>query len=271
MKLKELFYGLGLKPDLKEYSFDLDSFALPKDGEVQFARWRHPKERRKHITQAAVDALRAYVQPGDVCVDIGAHTGDTTLPMGLAAGPSGAVFALEPNPYVFKILLANSALNRKKANIYPLMFAATPEDGEFEFEYSDPGFCNGGYHPGVEHWRHGHFFKLRVQGRRLVDYLKSEFPNDYPRIRFIKIDTEGFDRAVAASIKELLASNRPFLRSEIYQHLAPEQRYGYFDELTALGYRIHKFNGDEDYQGLELTRDDMTRWEHYDILAVPRL
>ena len=34
---------------------------------------------------------------------IGAHIGDTTLPIALAAGKKGFVLALEPNPYVFHV------------------------------------------------------------------------------------------------------------------------------------------------------------------------
>ena len=269
MKLKEIFYGLGLRPQPKEYSFELDSFVLPRDGEIQYARWQHPKERRKEFPQKAIEALRGFLREGDAAIDVGAHTGDTTLPMALAVGPKGSVFALEPNPYVFKILLVNSALNRIKTNIHPLMFAATAEDGEFDFGYSDDGFCNGGLHPGMHAWVHAHFFKLRVKGRNLLKYLQAEFPQELGRVRYIKIDTEGFDRGVAESLKELLARNHPFIRSEIYQHLPAEQRQGYYDDLRELGYELHKVNSDEDYFGEKLRRQDMMKWKQFDIFAVP--
>jgi FkbM family methyltransferase len=268
MKLKEIFYGIGLKPAAKEYFFEIDTFALPREGPIAYARWQHPKERRKEFSQAAIDAVRQFVRPGDTAIDIGAHTGDTVLPVALAAGPTGGVFALEPNIYAFKILLANAALNRKKTNVFPLMFAATPEDGEFEFEYSDSGFCNGGLHRGISAWRHGHFFKLPVVGKNLVKYLKAEFPEHLKLVRYIKIDTEGFDRIVAGSLKELLVSNRPFIKSEIYQHSPAEDRRAYYRDLRDLGYRVHKFNSDTDYQGQELREEQMMDWEHYDIFAV---
>src|SRR5262245_57752598 len=114
MKPKEILFGLGLRPGLKEYSFDIDTFNLETEGEVSFARWRHPRERKKEIPQSAVNALRMFVKPGDSAIDIGAHSGDTTLPMALAVGKTGAVFALEPNPHIFKVLLANAGLNRTK-------------------------------------------------------------------------------------------------------------------------------------------------------------
>lgn len=269
MKLKEIFYGLGLKPPAKEYSFDIDTFVLPREGPVSYARWQHPKERKKNFSQESIDAIRAFLKPGEAAIDIGAHTGDTALPLALAVGPSGAVFALEPNVHVYKILLANAALNRKKTNIFPLMFAATPEDGEFEFEYSDAGFCNGGLHDGINPWRHGHFFKLKVVGKNLLNFLKTEFPAELAKVRFIKIDTEGFDRTVARSLRDLLVSNRPFIRTEIYQHSPPEERRGYYRDLRDLGYAIHKFESDREYAGAPLSEDDMVKWEHFDVFAIP--
>jgi len=269
MKLKEIFYGLGFKPGLKEYAFDVESFTLPSEGQIQYAHWRHPKESRKEFSQGAVNAIRRFLREGDVAIDIGAHVGDSTLPIALAVGPKGLVFALEPNRYVFKILQKNSALNPTRANIVPLMFAATPEDGEFEFEYSDSGFCNGGLHKGINRWTHTHFFKLPVAGKNLVNYLKANHPDALNKIRYIKIDTEGFDRAVAGSLRELLELNHPFIKSEIYEHLPADQRRGYHQDLRSLGYRIHKFNHDQDYIGQELGPDDMMKWKHYDIFAVP--
>lgn len=269
MRLKDVFYGLGIQPAAREFPFEVRRFTLPKDGEVEFACWRHPAEKDRRFSQAEVDAVRAFVAPGDFAVDIGAHIGDTALPMGLAAGPQGGVLALEPNPYVFKILSINAGLNRGKARIFPLMFAAMPEDGEFEFRYSDPGFCNGGWHRGVNRWRHGHFFRLKVQGRNLAAYLKRAHPEKIDRLRYIKIDTEGLDREVVLSLREVLAASRPYLKTEIYKHMPHAERLGYYHELVELGYRLYKFENEENYQGPELGERDLMRWAHYDVFAVP--
>jgi FkbM family methyltransferase len=120
--------------------------------------------------------------------------------MALAVGPSGAVLALEPNPYVFPVLEENSRLNSSKTHIVPLMFAATPEDAELDFEYSDSGFCNGGLHEGISRWKHGHAFTLRVRGRNLAAVLAREYADLLPRIRYIKVDAEGYDATVLSTL-----------------------------------------------------------------------
>lgn len=270
MKLKEVLYGFKLQPPPREYGYTVQDFNFTREGPVQYASWDHPKEAPKRFDQDYVDVLREFLRPGDFAIDIGAHSGDTTLPMALAVGPQGGVFALEPNPHVFKVLAANAELNRGKTRIYPLMFAATDEDGQFEFEYSDPGFSNGGLHQGISHWRHGHFFKLTVQGRNLLRFLRREYPRETERVRYIKIDAEGYDRSIVASLRELIAANRPYLRTEIYKHLPAETRCAYFRELTQLGYVLHKFEGEKHYRGQVLDERHLMDWEHFDIFAVPR-
>jgi FkbM family methyltransferase len=269
MKLKDLPRALGWRPAPREYPVEVEAFSLSRDGEVRLAQWRHPNETRKTVTQDSVDALRSFLREGEVAIDIGAHTGDSTVPMALAVGQSGTVFALEPNPYVFKVLALNATLNTSKTHIVPLMFAAMPQDGEYDFEYSDSGFCNGGFHHDVSRWKHGHFSRLRVEGRNLVEYLRRTAPAELARVRYIKIDTEGFDRAVARSLVELLQSTRPYLKTEIYKHLPPAERAGYFNDLCQLRYRLFKC-GDVEYRGEELrSPDDLARWPHFDIFAVP--
>ena len=63
-----------------------------------------PSESSKVITSELVDQYRTYVKKGDFCIDVEAHTGDTSLPIGLAAGQEGFVLAFEPNPHVYHVL-----------------------------------------------------------------------------------------------------------------------------------------------------------------------
>jgi FkbM family methyltransferase len=269
MKLKEVLYGFRLKPAPREYGYTVQDYDLAREGRVQYASWDHPKELPKLFDQGYVDVLRKFLKPGDFTIDIGAHSGDTTLPMALAVGPEGGVFALEPNSHVFPVLAANAGLNPGKTRIYPLMFAATEEDGEYEFEYSDPGFSNGGFHQGISPWRHGHFFKLKVQGRNLLRFLEREYPRETQRIRYIKIDAEGHDHAIVHSLRGLIIATRPYIRTEIYKHLTMDARRAYFRELQELGYALHKFEDEKLYRGIVLTEGMLMDWEHFDIFAVP--
>ena len=269
MKLRELAGLLGWRVRPKTYGFEIRQFELPTDGRVEYAQWLHPGESPKTIRQDVVDHLRRFIGPGDVVIDIGAHSGDSTIPLALAAGPTGEVLALEPNPYVFPVLEANAALNRSRTAIVPLNFAATASAGPVTFEYSDAGFCNGGRHQGISRWRHGHAFPLTVQGEHVPSYLDQHRPGAADRLRFIKVDAEGYDLAVLESLSALIDLRRPFVRAEVYRHLGRDQRLALFDFFLSRGYVLRHVEDDANYLGQVLHPVDVMRWRHFDVFAMP--
>jgi len=269
VKLKELPYFLGLQSAAKSYGHKVKRFDLPRDGAVEYAQWLHPHETEKEITQQSVEDLRKFLSPGDVAIDIGAHTGDSTIPIALAVGKAGCVFALEPNRYVFPVLQKNAELNVAKTNIIPLMFAATPEDAGMEFQYSDSGYCNGGRFEGMSKWLHGHAFKLAVQGRNVQAFLKKDYPQFLPRIRYIKIDTEGYESVVLQSLEELITQCKPHMKMEVYRKLDDPQRRALYRAIAAHGYTIHKIAEDGGYFGEILAEQDLSKWRHFDIFCAP--
>jgi FkbM family methyltransferase len=270
MKLKDLPYLLGLQPGPKTYGYEIKNVVLPDDGEIECAQWLHPSDMGLVLKQPAVDAIRKFLSPGDVAIDIGAHSGDSTIPIALAVGKQGCVLAFEPNQYVFPVLKKNSELNAAKTNIIPLMFAATPQDMEMEFQYSDSGFCNGGRFEGVSKWKHGHAFRLKVQGRNLDSLIREKYPELIPRIRYIKMDTEGYESAVLQSLSSLLSQCKPYLKVEVYRKSEDAQRRELYRSISALGYVIHKIVDDGNYFGETLAEQDMSNWPHFDIFCVPR-
>lgn len=269
MKLRELAGLLGWRVRPRTYGFETRRFDLPTDGLVEYAQWLHPGESPKTIRQNQVDHLRQFIAPGDVVIDVGAHSGDSTIPLALAAGPTGLVLALEPNPYVFPVLEANAALNRGRMVIVPLNFAATATAGPMTFEYSDAGFCNGGRHQGISRWRHGHAFPLTVRGEHLPSYLAQHRPGVADKLRFIKVDAEGYDLTVLESLRELIDLRRPYVRAEVYRHLGRDQRLALFDFFLSRGYGLHHVESDENYLGQALHPADVMRWRHFDVFAVP--
>jgi FkbM family methyltransferase len=267
MKGKELLYLLGLRPRTKTYGYQVETHPA-EGGTVEFATWQHPKRRPYSIEQKEMNFLRSFIRPGDCAIDIGAATGDTALPIGLACGPTGTVLAFEPNCYVYKVLEANSRLNSGKVNIIPFNYAVTEQEGDYVFEYSDAGYSNGGLHEGISVWRHGHAFPLDVKGIVLGSLLERDYPQVLEKLRYIKIDVEGYDLNVMKSIRGVLAAKRPYIRSEVYKWLSAEKRRQTLRFLSELGYTVHAL--DENWEwGAALTEDRMFRDRNFDIFAVP--
>lgn len=267
MKARDLVHLIGWKPAPRRYGFEVRAFDLPIDGRIEYAQWLHPGETPKAVRQEVVDHLRTFLGPGDAAIDVGAHTGDSTVPIALAVGPSGRVIALEPNPYVFPVLERNAALNRGKTAIVPLNFAATPDSGGIEFEYSDAGFCNGGRHEGISRWRHGHAFTLRVRGENLAAYLDEHHADLRGRIRYIKVDAEGYDLAVLESIASVIDRERPFVRAEVFKLLDRARREQLFAFFATRGYTVFRIEHEANYRGEVLTAADMARWPHFDVFC----
>lgn len=268
--MKKLLSGGLFKKAIAEFGHEINAFDLPEDGRVEYAQWLHPKERTKAISQAMIDALRVYVRPGDLVIDIGAHTGDTSVPMALAAGVDGCCLALEPNPYVYKVLEVNGTLNREKTNLVTRNYAATDHDGTFTFHYSDAGFCNGGYLSNIRNKRHGHRFALEIQGKNLEHVLREEFSDRLEKLSYIKIDTEGYDRFVIQSLSGILKEFQPVIRTEILKKLTLEERQSQFEALRDAGYACFSYDEASYSKGEPIAEGDLMRWKQFDMLAIPK-
>lgn len=241
-------------------------------GAIEYAQWLHPCETPKIMSSEVIQFYESYVPKNSFIVDIGAHTGDTTVPMAIAAGCGGLTLALEPNPHVFKILEKNSQLNRDKTNIKAVCLAATQEDGWFEFDYSDASFCNGGFFSRIKNANHRHKHKLKVQGKNLNNYLTHHFGDYLDRLSFIKIDAEGYDKEILKNLAPLLKKYHPTLLTECNKHLFEEERYELFNIFKEIGgYALFKVEELDAYrkQGMPINLPEtMLTWEHFDFIAL---
>ena len=269
MKLKELFYLLGFKPERRHYGHRVDTFDFGPEETIRFANWLHPAAKEKRIEPDQVEALARFLKPGDTAIDIGTYIGDTTVPMALATGTTGCVFGFEPNPGAFAVMEANASLVADRGRIVPLPYAAGDTPGKLVFKYSDPGLCNGGELRGMSRWRHAHAFELEVEAVHAESWLREHYPAEIARLKYIKVDSEGADARIIRSMEGLLSEFRPYLRCEIYRHLPGGERRDFFRFLMDRGYTIHRFNSLTDYQGERFGIEDAERFPHYDIFAVP--
>jgi FkbM family methyltransferase len=259
----------NLKRTFKEYGFEVEKFSVDGIGSVEYAQWLHPFESKKEIKTSNIRFYQKLAKSGAMIIDIGAHTGDTTVPMALAVGKEGMVLALEPNKYVFKILKKNAELNPDKMRIVPRCFAATAADGEFTFNYSDASFCNGGFLSQIKNQHHGHNFTLKVMGKNLQQYLLTNHKEDLPKLELLKVDAEGYDKEILKTIPTILKDYKPNLMIECYKRLNEEERFELFDLVRSFGYRLFLLENFEEFNQLhEIHRENMNDRKHFEILAV---
>ena len=272
----ETFRRNKLKKEFHEYGSVVDTFQLGEDGAVQVAQWQHPFYHPLKLDAGLIAFYRQFIQAGDFAIDIGAHVGDTTIPMALAAEASGAVMALEPNRHVYQVLAENAKLNKDKTHIIPLCIAATAEDGVFSFNYSDASFCNGGFLSKREVTDRHHKYTLEIQGRNLDQLLRKDFAEYLPKLSFIKVDAEGYDKEIIKNLLGIINDFHPFILSECNHYLVKAEREELFDVMSAGGNTLYQIGLDQsrasDFRSVNkqpLKKSDMMKHEHFDMLAVP--
>ena len=138
MKLKNIFHALGLKSSVRFFGAERVVIGEYKNSPLSFYQWRTPKSSDVTLNLAEVDELKSFISEGDIAIDVGAHIGDSTLPIALACGSSGGVYAFEPNPIVFSILailmlgwqmveISQNSLGRMAINIKCLLMGRIPQ------------------------------------------------------------------------------------------------------------------------------------------------
>ncbi|MBP9940768.1 MAG: FkbM family methyltransferase, partial [Comamonas sp.] len=92
--------------DMQKNGVQLEDFVIATDDAEGFGlRGGAPFE------PEVLHALRQYIQPGSVVLDIGANVGYFTAHISKLVGSAGRVHAFEPEPRNFSLLSSNVAAN----------------------------------------------------------------------------------------------------------------------------------------------------------------
>lgn len=256
----------------KEYPPVISPFELQKDGLIEFANWDNPIMHQFEIKQSSVDFFRKFINKGDLVIDIGANIGDTTVPIGIAAGKEGITLGFDPNPYVFKVLTLNASLNKDKTNIIPVPYAISTQEDTYYFVSSEASFSNGAISLTKES-EHGKFvYPDKIRGINLSDFLESDYPEWLDRLSFIKIDAEGYDKEILKSIADLVAKYKPVIVAESFGDSSDEAKMELFESIDQHGYDIFYFEDFDIDTKMEAIKDKegMLIWKDtINIFAVP--
>jgi FkbM family methyltransferase len=170
-------------------------------------------------SEAEVNVLRTFIQPGQTVLDVGANIGDLTIPMSRFAGDTGRVYAVESNADTYHTLCANLALNGIQ-NVKALnCFIADSPQVNTSGPWGKFGYVSETWGApvvsidalGIESCS---FIKIDVDGKEL-EVLKSAsrlIENSRPVLYF-----ENDDRAVSAALLDHAMNQR----YDLYWHPAP--------------------------------------------------
>lgn len=131
---------------------------------------------------AFMKILRKEISPGMVAVDIGANIGYVTLVMADLVGSLGSVYAIEPHPRNFSLLLRNIEANGYMDRVFPFQLGISNNSGTSKFHVSGASNLHSILSsPNTED-------VIDIVVLTLDDFLGGK---DYPD--FVKMDIEGHE------------------------------------------------------------------------------
>ena len=144
-----------------------------------------------------------HVPAGATVVNIGANVGYTAIMLSRIVGPTGAVIAIEPEPFNFALLVENT---RHHDNITSIHSAVGDTTGSITLHRSPD---NAGDHRVLAH--EDGLAQTAVPIVRLDDLLRDDLT-----IAALVCDTQGFDHRVVASAEDLIRRQHPLLMVEFW-------------------------------------------------------
>ena len=190
-----------------------------------------------------------FILEGSTVIDIGAHTGDTMLPMSSLC-KSGTILCIEPNSFVREILTINAELNKANSNIIIANEVVTISnvDSILLFDHNNNN-CNGGI---IDHTLSQESINKQLshaknsidcRGLTLESICKKYLTDDQiNNIAFIKIDTEGHDKSIIRAGKQFLDKYRPVLFIEWFAWFNKEDNIDIFNAIDEINYiAFHPF------------------------------
>lgn len=159
------------------------------------------------LPDAVLDALVRACRPGDVVLDIGANIGLYAVHMGRTVGPTGQVFAFEPNPGTFAVLQEHVHLNQvPQVRPQPLAVGAEASTAVLQGMGSDDvGKCSLRSDSSATP-------VASVQVSTVDDFCREQVLS---RVDLIKIDVEGFEPEALMGARGTIETHWPVLCLEL--------------------------------------------------------
>jgi FkbM family methyltransferase len=173
-------------------------------------------------SEGEVTLFRDWLRPGDVALDVGANIGAHTIPMARIVGPTGTVYAFEPQRFIHQILCGNVALN-ELGNVHTLQWAVGHSTGTTRVTPLDYGMPNN-------------FGGVSLGGDRGEEVAVVAIDDlNLQQLRLLKIDVEGMELNAIMGASATLERCRPIL-------LVENDRVGkstaLINQLFSSGYRL---------------------------------
>jgi FkbM family methyltransferase len=203
-------------------------------------------ERYGEFGEQELDVMRTALGEGGIALDVGANIGTHAVALARHVGPTGSVFAFEPQRVIHGVLATNATLNGLQW-LHPIHAAAGATPGELlmpDYTYAnEDNFGALQLQPAERGW------PVRIVTLDAWCWL--------PRVDLVKIDVEGMEAQVLDGARELLARFRPVL---FVENDRASTSPGVLERLLDAGFRVY-------WHVVRLFRENNWRGEQTNIFA----
>lgn len=180
--------------------------------------------------------VRALVEAGDAVIDVGAHVGWLTLQAAKAAGPTGRVVAVDPQPYNCDRLLANARANGLDTIlVVPAAIGSAPGTVTLADQGATDKARLSLKEPGVN--------DTSLRFLATVHTVEGVFAlAELERVKLLKIDVEGYEAEVLRGAVPVLDRNDNVIFESLPAHaesVLPEV----FAILETAGFTMRQVDG----------------------------
>ena len=219
---------------------------------IRFVLYPFDRPNVLNLVKRADDAaefkmIPKLVETGDTAIDVGANVGLYSVLLSRLCGPTGRVWAFEPVLDTYWRLRETLALNRCE-NVIPVESAISERSGKIALNLFEPQFSEWNS-PGVraKKDKNGKLVS-RCASAEVSAYSLDEFceQRGIGKIKFLKVDVEGFELSVFRGAERLLSERR--IRYICFE-IAPElldavgvEVCQVFEALEVHGYRAYRLD-----------------------------
>lgn len=255
---REFINNLLKSPEFKGFFPPNKELMIELDHGIRF--WFNTNDREMGTMMASglyepesVEMIKKIIRPGMKCIDIGAQSGFYTCIMASLVEEQGKVYAFEPMPQNYNILLKNIKENNFQNRVEHYKLACSNVTTMIEAcEFSNMFII--GKIDGAQ--------KSMINTVRCDDVIRDH-------IDVIKIDIEGHEPAAIEGMKSIIQRDKPVILSEINEYwlrtCSNSNANKYLDLLVSLGYEV--FNVENIYKPIKANSLNLDILDKIDIVA----
>jgi len=147
--------------------------------------------------------IQRILKPGMTVIDVGANMGYYALMEARAVGVEGRVYAIEPEPRNYRLLVRNVALN-EYGNVFTFPLGISDETGSSRLHISTHSNLHNLVAP-IKAGKNLHTIDIEVQ--RLDDFIQEQ-EIDPARVDLVRMDVEGWEAKILEGMQGLLRASQ---------------------------------------------------------------